>query len=172
MKQCNRCMEQLEFSEFYPNPRKKDQKLTICKQCISKQNKEKYNINKTNILKRNEGYRNKNPDKIKSYNKNYFYKYYHSNSAKQKDRSRFYRLNNKAYFAFTSSCRRANIMKATPKWADLEKIKQFYLNCPIGFEVDHIIPLKNIMVCGLHVIDNLQYLSISENRKKKNKLDL
>lgn len=51
----------------------------------------------------------------------------------------------------------------TPSWADLDAIKLFYLNCPLGYEVDHIIPISK---GGLHSMENLQYLTISENRKK------
>jgi hypothetical protein len=51
----------------------------------------------------------------------------------------------------------------TPSDADLNEIKEFYLNCPIGYEVDHIIPISKR---GLHTLSNLQYLTISENRKK------
>ena len=55
----------------------------------------------------------------------------------------------------------------TPLDADLEKIKEIYYNCPEGHEVDHIIPISK---GGLHHQDNLQYLTISENRRKSNKL--
>ena len=50
--------------------------------------------------------------------------------------------------------------------ADKEKIKNIYKNCPPGYEVDHIIALSN---GGKHHEDNLQYLTISENRKKSNR---
>lgn len=59
-----------------------------------------------------------------------------------------------------------------PKWLtkdEIKKIEQFYINCPQGYEVDHIIPLRGKNVSGLHVIWNLQYLTRSENRKKSNK---
>ena len=52
--------------------------------------------------------------------------------------------------------------------ANKEKIKQIYENCPDGYEVDHIIPLSK---GGKHHEDNLQYLTIEENRKKNNRLD-
>lgn len=66
--------------------------------------------------------------------------------------------------------RRASKRNATPKWADLEKIREIYNNCPEGFDVDHIIPLKGEKygICGLHTESNLQYLPSSENGSKSN----
>lgn len=58
-----------------------------------------------------------------------------------------------------------------PKFANLDKITEIYNNCPIGFEVDHIIPLNNPNVTGLHVEFNLQYLSKEDNILKSNKFD-
>ena len=43
-----------------------------------------------------------------------------------------------------------------------KKIKEFYDDCPIGYEVDHIYPVSK---GGHHRISNLQYLTITENRK-------
>lgn len=65
--------------------------------------------------------------------------------------------------------RHATKLNAIPKWADLRAIEQFYINCPKGYEVDHIIPLQGKNVCGLHVLDNLQYLTVEENRRKGNR---
>jgi hypothetical protein len=59
-------------------------------------------------------------------------------------------------------------LKRTPKWADLEKIKKIYIDCPDGMTVDHIIPLRGKLVSGLHVHSNLQYLTKSDNSKKHN----
>lgn len=54
-------------------------------------------------------------------------------------------------------------------WQDLDEIKQFYYDTPEGMTVDHIIPIKSKLVCGLHVINNLQYISKLDNDKKGNK---
>ena len=55
-----------------------------------------------------------------------------------------------------------------PKWADIGAIREFYMNRPKGYEVDHIIPLGGKLVSGLHVLENLQYLPVAENRSKQN----
>ena len=61
-------------------------------------------------------------------------------------------------------------LNAIPPWADLSKIKEFYENCPAGYEVDHIYPLQGKNISGLHVIDNLQYLTPKENQSKGNRV--
>lgn len=62
---------------------------------------------------------------------------------------------------------RARVRNQTPSEADRKAIKEFYINCPIGYEVDHIMPISK---GGLHDLSNLQYLTIQENRKKSNKI--
>ena len=55
----------------------------------------------------------------------------------------------------------------TPINVDKKGLQEFYLNRPKGYEVDHIIPISK---GGLHCLYNLQYLTVSENRKKSNKI--
>jgi 5-methylcytosine-specific restriction endonuclease McrA len=55
----------------------------------------------------------------------------------------------------------------TPIGEDIKALQQFYLNCPKGYEVDHIIPLSK---GGAHSLENLQYLTKEENRRKSNKI--
>lgn len=43
------------------------------------------------------------------------------------------------------------------------EIGKFYLNCPPGYDVDHIVPLSR---GGKHELSNLQYLTRSENMSK------
>ena len=71
--------------------------------------------------------------------------------------------------AITAKQRRAVTLSARPSWADKKELRKIYQNCPQGYEVDHIIPLQNKIVCGLHVPANLQYLPAMENRQKSNR---
>lgn len=56
-------------------------------------------------------------------------------------------------------------------WTDMQKISEFYSKCPEGYHVDHIVPLQSTIVSGLHVLDNLQYLTAFENIQKNNKFN-
>ena len=68
-----------------------------------------------------------------------------------------------------NALRHSRKLKAVPKWANIEKIREIYRNRKKGYHVDHIIPLKGENVCGLHVENNLQYLTAKQNIMKGNK---
>ncbi len=64
---------------------------------------------------------------------------------------------------------------ATPAWSDRQKIRAVYqaardLTAKTGvkYHVDHIVPLKGELVCGLHNEFNLQILQAFENLSKRN----
>lgn len=65
--------------------------------------------------------------------------------------------------------RNARIRNAIPVWADQTATQQFYLDCPKGMDVDHIVPITSRYVCGLHWVGNLQYLDPLQNRIKNNR---
>lgn len=61
---------------------------------------------------------------------------------------------------------------ATPPWLTahmIEDIHSVYKSAGDDDHVDHIVPLKNEMVCGLHVPWNLQVLPAAVNMSKSNK---
>jgi hypothetical protein len=107
--------------------------------------------NKEKISIQNKEYRIKNADKIKKAVNNW--------AKRNLPRRRM-----------SVAKRRAFKLKATPKFANLQKIKEIYMNCPKGYHVDHIVPLQGKNVCGLHVEWNLQYLTPYDNKSKSNKL--
>ena len=136
------------------------------KEAIAKRNKLYNEKNKEKIKARRKQYKEKNRDKILSQAKEY--------REKNKDRINKYisewQKANRDKCRAKDAKRRARELQAIPKFADLNKIKEIYKNCPIGYEVDHIIPLQGKIVSGLHIETNLQYLPIKENRSKGNKL--
>ncbi|MFZ2190107.1 MAG: hypothetical protein WAV48_04965 [Candidatus Magasanikiibacteriota bacterium] len=68
--------------------------------------------------------------------------------------------------------RRAALLQAIPSWANLEQIKEVYTQAKkTGMVVDHIIPLRGKLVCGLHVETNLQLLTSQDNCIKNNKFN-
>lgn len=80
---------------------------------------------------------------------------------------RDYQVENSNLFKNYTAERRALVLQRSMGWGQ-EGIKEFYMNCPKGYHVDHIIPLKGVNICGLHVYSNLQYLTEKDNLKKKN----
>lgn len=94
------------------------------------------------------------------------------NRIKKNNKNLAWAKNNPGLHAAKGAKRRASRLQRTPAWADLKAIKDFYKNCPAGYDVDHIVPLQGKLVSGLHVLENLQYLPASINRAKSNKFEV
>ena len=94
------------------------------------------------------------------------------------ERGRKHYQNNKHYYAVKTAKQRAlKLLQTVPKGVECKEILELYkkrdiLNEKYGknkYSVDHIIPLKNKYVCGLHNIKNLRIILTKENLKKGNK---
>lgn len=96
-------------------------------------------------------------------------KYPRSNSYRQTNLNYYYR--NKELWKIIKGKRRSLELASTYSIYKKELLR-IYRNCPIDYEVDHIVPLVSNVVCGLHVPWNLQYLPIKENRSKGNKHEI
>tara|TARA_R110000751_G_scaffold269699_2_gene369423 strand:+ start:442 stop:939 length:498 start_codon:yes stop_codon:yes gene_type:complete len=123
--------------------------------------------NKEEIKARGEKYREKNKEKLKAKEK----KYYEENKKYVLTRSRkYYEEHKKAYYA-NNAKRKAQKIKATPKWFEQERDKVVLIYAKareFGFHVDHIVPLRSKKVCGLHTWANLQLLDKTLNAHKNN----
>lgn len=119
---------------------------------------------------RNRLYRAERPSEAVAYNRQYRL----DNPEYQADWRRANHGRAKAYLARY----RAAKLAATPLWADLRKIQEIYQQASdasasdgLVYEVDHIVPLQGVGVCGLHVHWNLRVITQSANRKKGNRWD-
>lgn len=76
----------------------------------------------------------------------------------------------------SASMRNKRIKLQTPRWADMNAIKEIYLKCKLMnlkeniYQVDHIYPLNGENSCGLHIAENLQIITARENFSKGNKM--
>lgn len=96
-------------------------------------------------------------------------RYYDENKDAVNARVKALRPKHRARDNALSKTKKARKIKATPAWADLAAIKRIYAQAAeLGFHVDHIIPLRSKLVCGLHVETNLRPLPPADNMKKHN----
>jgi hypothetical protein len=131
------------------------------------QKKEYFQKTKETRLAKMAEYRNANKQKLAELNKQWREKNKDVLSEKRKK----YQKDNAELINARCMKRHCKKLQRIPKWADLDKIKDVYANCPKGMEVDHIIPLQGELVSGLHVAENLQYLTQKENCSKNNKFE-
>lgn len=99
-----------------------------------------------------------------------------NNKEKRAKVSSEYRKRNNSYYTEYVALRSRLAKQAKPKW--LDEWQRFYIEELYdiakrrNLEVDHVIPLKHKLVCGLHVPWNLQLLTRSENAVKSNKFEI
>ena len=144
------------------SPRRVDNRC--CVKCSLKSSRKWKRENIDQISSYQKSWRKQNSEHCKSYDSKRYYSNLQYHSEKNKKWSR----ENPEKVRAKNAKRRAIKASAIPPWANLEKIKEFYQNCPEGYHVDHIVPLQHPLVCGLHVSENLQYLTAEENLKKGN----
>lgn len=92
-----------------------------------------------------------------------------SHSDRRRELNKQWKKQNKGKVNADSAKRRAAKLQAVPKWFESADVKEMYEKRPEGYHVDHIYPLISNWVCGLHCMDNLQYLPEKENLSKSNR---
>jgi ATPase subunit of ABC transporter with duplicated ATPase domains len=168
---CPSCNIDKPRSEYY----KKLESISYrCKKCTLDENKKRANKYIGKYSDYQNAWKRKQTDQNTEYNKRRKElkreRYQAQKDKINEARRKRYSTDEDYRAACLSRCsdRRQNV----PKWVNFKEIADFYKKCPLGHEVDHIIPLNGVIdgrrVCGLHVLWNLQYLTIEENRRKYN----
>lgn len=144
-KTCNVCKDNKPLSDFHICASHKYGRSNKCKVCKSIYKKAWYEIHKDERALKDALWSKNNLDKKRAYR----------------------------------AKRRAAINNRTPKWVDIKSIQDMYkkahimsLGYGVQYEVDHIIPLQGKKVSGLHTLDNLQIISMFDNRKKAYKFEV
>lgn len=99
--------------------------------------------------------------------------YYNQNRTLLNTKKRIYKKQNSGKIAAINAERRAKKIQATVGnyRSTMKIIYQTIQGLSKQYNIDHIIPLINDDVCGLHVPWNLQILTATDNRIKGNKFD-
>lgn len=154
-KKCCNCKAVLSANCFAKNKSNLDWLASRCKKCDANYKKNYYKNPdvKEKEAKNKKVYYEKNKPRLSEYRKEYMKR------PKVKSRVRAY---SKAFSRRLRVC--------CPKWQSRAEITEFYKKAKkTGLEVDHIIPIRSDLACGLHCIDNFQLLTRSENASKGNR---
>lgn len=188
MKFCRLCRKDKPFSMFTPRKQGKDGYQSYCKACYAERRRayvlENYEKTKECTIK----FKSKNPEKIKAmklrYRENNPEKVkaarkiaYDKNKETELEKAREYKRNNPHIIREITASRQAKKKSATPSWFNKIMVRDLHRKAVklreetgIEWHVDHIVPLKSKLVCGLHWHGNMQLLPASVNQSKSNRL--
>jgi hypothetical protein len=137
------------------------------KERLSIEAKKRYQANKQAYLETKKRYYQENKESIRVKQK----EYQDANRAVLYAKNKEWREANLDKVTYNTAKRRALKALATPAWYDADEVRYIYaLAKEKGLHVDHIVPLKHPLVCGLHVQDNLRCIPKELNLWKSNKL--
>lgn len=166
-KSCKKCGEVKALTEFYSiGGGKTDSR---CKACEVARQRIQRGYKSAKVVYDPETRAAKNREKVKRWKA--------ANRDKERERQRRYLEENRAKVRAKWNKRRADRIRATPPWADLDAIEAIYLESDrltaetgIEHHVDHIVPLRGKIVCGLHLPWNLRVIRADENLRKSARL--
>lgn len=166
MKRCYKCGQHKELEAFGKNRRNKDGLADECRDC-------KRQLDRI--------YAAKNREKAKQRAAEWYTNHKDDPEFKliSKERQKEWRKNNLDKHCAKEGKRRAAKLKATPEWLSASQIQEIANEYALSkwcsevmgspYHVDHIVPLKGKLVCGLHVPWNLRVIPAKENISKGNK---
>lgn len=175
---CSKCHKLKSFEFFEKQKAGKFGYRAACRQCRYDDRK-KYEVSAQYSRAYYHANKHKNKDKQHARDvarKDQKRQYYNKNRDKVIARALLHAKENKALFAHRAMWRHTQKLQATPSWVDIDLIKSIYLDAKImsenegiKYHVDHVIPLKSELVCGLHVHTNLSIITAAHNIAKGNR---
>jgi hypothetical protein len=176
LKHCIACGCEKPMTDFYAHKGAKDGRQSRCKVCWAARtnewaaaNPEKYKANVQGRVKR---YVAKRLDDVRAAER----ARYHADPQTSRDKVREKKRNNPATYLANNRKREQLKRSAVPVWVNDDAIREIYRKAAektkltgVVHHVDHIVPLRSKVVCGLHVQHNLAVVESSENLKKGNR---
>ena len=172
MKTCSECKITKPLFEFHKNKRRHDGYHEYCKACRKVQY---YRRDRESAISRSASrYANNKEDCLSKMAERY------QKIREQKQAyGRNHYANNKYKYKARSAQRKADVRRATPNWFsddDAWMIREAYELAQlrkeatgIDWDVDHVIPLRGKIVCGLHVPTNIAVIPRKLNNYKRAK---
>lgn len=153
-----------------------------------KESRRQYHLkNRERIIQRVKDWNSKNRERKNAWSRATWKKYFKPETRKawnEKNKDRLRAMERERYKT-QDKYRTLNVVKAAARrraicsWANFDKVAAIYaearrLSKETGTEhvVDHIVPIKHKLVCGLTNEFNLQVIPDSENAKKRNKFSI
>ena len=171
-KRCSECKRTLDIGAFNKNKRRVDGHHEYCKECRKAQY-ERRDKEKT-LVRTAKRYAEKRSECLAQMSV-----YYQSQKEKKQKYGREHYAKNKALYLSNVSERKEHIKRATPIWFDEAHrfaIREAYKlasereqTTGIPWDIDHVIPLRGKLVCGLHVMENIAVIPRKENNAKRAK---
>lgn len=158
------------------NPERSKAAIEKCKAAKPEQYKAKrdawFKANRPRLRVKGQKWRDANPERSREFSAEWRAR----NPEQRKAVMDKYRLSNQDKINAIYAKRRAAKKSAVPSWANSFFISECYHLARLrskatGFpwHVDHIVPLQNKLVCGLHVEHNLQVIPGAVNQSKNNR---
>jgi hypothetical protein len=172
VKVCTKCATPKASNEYARDASKKDGLYSSCKACTTR-------TLGSSILDASRQWKKRNREHIKEYKRSLYVA--HPRPPKDptapKRAKKAWKRRNPSRVIADRARRRAKECRATPTWANEFFMREAYelarrRSKIFGFKwhVDHVVPLRSSMVCGLHVHFNLRVISGRENQRKGNRL--
>ena len=190
IKYCYKCQQEKPLESFTKNKSKKDGLATECKPCKKSLDKTYFEKNSVKIRAAVAKYRELNKEKSRESIKKSILKkeekykelkkqWRELNAEKMKFYKQKYKKSNLSKVRESSASYRSFKLNAIPSWIDKTKILCLYSVANMlnkygteNYHVDHIVPLRHKLVCGLHTYENLRVITAKENLLKSNKFSV